>query len=125
MKAVVPSGSHRTGGKQLELLREGATSRNEGRKPLSRKVIGGRVAKRVYLEDANEVCFQDIDGCFYHFDLATNMLTELPTRDIDVEGPIPPEAWSAFGALLAMTILRKERAAKKPDVSPTDGEQHG
>ncbi len=43
----------------------------------------------------------------------------------DMEEPIPPQVWSAFGTLLGMTILRKEGAAKKPDVSPTDGEQHG
>ena len=47
-----------------------------------------------------------------------------PFERNDTEAPIPYEVWSAFGALLGMTILRKERAVKEPDVSPADGEQH-
>ena len=41
----------------------------------------------------------------------------------DMEEPIPPQVWSAFGTLLGMTILRKEGATKEPDVSRADGER--
>jgi hypothetical protein len=74
------------------------------------RVIAGRSVKQLYFQDELESWFQDMDGRFWHLDLATNTLTELKPRDTDAEEPIPSEAWTAFGTLLGILILRREGA---------------
>lgn len=76
-------------------------------------MIAGRNMKQLYFEDAHEVWFQDAEERFYHFDHATNTLTELRTRDTDAAEPVAEEVWSAFGTLLGILVLRKERTAKQ------------
>ena len=64
-----------------------------------------------------EVWFEDMDDRFWHLDLATNTLTELKPRDVGPEEPIPSEVWPAFGTLLGILVLRKERATKMNDAA--------
>jgi hypothetical protein len=99
---------------------EVALTTGEGIKEAS-KVLAGLSVEQLYFQDALEAWFQDNDERFWHLDFATNTLTELKPRDAGTVEPIPSEVWPAYGTLLGILILRKERIANHDDVPLGNG----
>jgi len=84
----------------------------------SPRVIAGRNVKQLYFEDARQSCFQDTDGHFWIYDLATDHLTGLVTGQGNPEGPIPAQVWGDFGRLVAMMALEKLGRRQGCELSP-------
>lgn len=72
------------------------------------RVVASRKVKQVYLEDGNEVWFQDDAERFWIYEIADQRLTELIPKEGDGSESIPTEVWQLVGELLGLLLIRRE-----------------